>query len=84
MNETNGGQKEKEEVKTRKRDGRSMVQEASHHNEPEKMLKDCTEAAKEELSRKKLELGTQKKKVWEKFKKMKRRSKRRKTRKTMI
>ena len=32
------------------------------HSEPEKMLKDCTEAATEELSRKEIELGEVKKK----------------------
>ena len=43
-------------MKARKGDDHSKVQEVSHPSEPEKMLKDCTEAATEELSRKKIEL----------------------------
>ena len=46
-----------EVVKVRKGDGHIMVQEVSYPSEPEKMLKDYTEAATEELSRKKMELS---------------------------
>ena len=47
------GQKEIEEVKARKGDDHSKVPEVSYPSEPWKMLKDCTEAATQEHSRKK-------------------------------
>ena len=56
MKEMNRGQKEKEEVKARKGDEHSEVHEVSHSSEPERMLKECTEAATEELSKKQAEL----------------------------
>ena len=53
MKEMSRGQKETEEVKARKGDDHSKVPEVSHPSEPWKMLKGCTEAATQELSRKK-------------------------------
>ena len=47
--EVNRGQKGKEEVKATKDDEHSKVHEVSHPSEPERMLKECTEAASEEL-----------------------------------
>ena len=44
------------EVKARKGDEHRKVHEVSHPSESERMLKDCTQAATEELSRKKNEL----------------------------
>ena len=62
VKEMSRGQKEEEEVKARKGDGHSVVQEVSHPSEPEKMLKDYTEAATEELSRKQIELSEEREK----------------------
>ena len=57
MKEMNRGQKENQEFNARTVDGPNEVQKFSHPSVPEKMLKDCTEAATEELPRKKIELG---------------------------
>ena len=62
VKEMNREQKEKKEVKARRGDEHSKVHEVSHPSEPERMLKDCTEIATEELSRKKLELDDVKEK----------------------
>ena len=96
MKEMSRGQKGKEETEASKGECHRMVQEVSHLNEPEKMLKDYAEAATEELSRKKIEFSEVREKndMLEAQKKQKRRvrnpkkmlsrSERRKTRKTMI
>ena len=62
-------------MKARIVDEHSKVHEVSHPSEPERMLKDCTEAATDELSRNTIELK-EKKRV--KPKKKLRESKRRK------
>ena len=62
MEEMNRGQKEKEELKARKGDEHSKVHEISHPSEPERIQKDCTKAATEEHSRRKMELDEVKKK----------------------
>ena len=57
MKEMRRGEKEKDEVKARKDEAQNMVLEVSHPSEPERMLQDYSEAATEELSRKKNELS---------------------------
>ena len=52
----------KKEVKARKGDEHRKVHEASHPSEPERMLKECIEAATEELSKKENELDEVKQK----------------------
>ena len=49
-------------MKARIVDEHSKAHEVSHPSEPERMLKDCTEAATEELSRNTIELKEKKKK----------------------
>ena len=56
MKEIIEGRRKKEEAKAREGDEHSKVHEASHPSEPERMLKECIEAATEELSKKKNEL----------------------------
>ena len=55
MKEMNRGQRD--EVKAREGEAQNIVHEVSHSSEPEKMLQDYTEAATEELSRKKNDLS---------------------------
>ena len=63
-------------MKARIVDEHSKAHEVSHPSEPERMLKDCTEAATEELSRNTIELKEKKRRV--KPKKKLRESRRRK------